>query len=55
MGEQVSEWGGRLRGVELHPSDATVPVWGSSCRVWLQAVDGVVDVQEFGFVYERHL
>lgn len=33
-------------------SDDMVPVGVLSCCVWLQAVDGVVEVQEFAFVNE---
>lgn len=52
-GRWVSEGvGGWRRVLELHPSDDTVPVQGSGCCAWWRPVGGVVDVQEFAFVFK---
>lgn len=55
----MSEWGGwgdggGLQGgvLELHLSHDTVPVRVSGCCAWLRPAGGVVDVQEFAFVFK---
>lgn len=50
----MSEGDGAVQGgvLELHLSHDTVPVRVSCCCAWLRPVGGVVDVQEFAFVFK---